>query len=595
MQDQAEGLGASIVSRLAGAWMVDSEWSSPIDGGFRWWAHRLEQRITVEERPVTVEDSDVTEAVMRAETTVLTNVPDEEAAVIRLAEVNQRSGAFALCYEPAQHRVVAVSTATMIGWYEPLYHLFSHAATLQICQAEKWADVLAAELGAETAASAHPEGGARPEPDEMLNWIGYSWSRPEWVIGSYELIPLVEPLAEMLETGLDLARGEGADELDVWPAGYSFPLHNPWNEQNPFRATVASAIWHPDLGPGARLQITAPFDLGQSAAEFANLLNSAPTRPQAGLIGAWWTSSGQLGFTGFLPQLLLGPLLAREEFRDEQPGIIDTFVRLTVLGQKISFCAVLEESGISFGDAEPPATATGYSEFLDRLLLGAKRAIVAGAAESTPEWSPEEYRAGELVSGRVLRTVDPDVRLAVFGTFNPVGPTLNTIGVLELADGRYLLANWMRHPFSPDYSPALVLPDLDPATVRDALVEVLPFCAVGTAATDFVGVHAPETLQDAVSSAFMTAAADRGQLGEIWAKAQVLEKSRGNPWASLHSGTPGAAPLPGNPAEVVSRWWNAVTNDQNYYGYLRSFPEAWDGAISFLKGEYFEPGAGRGR
>ena len=35
MQDQAEGLGASIGTRLAGAWMVDSEWSSPVDGGFR--------------------------------------------------------------------------------------------------------------------------------------------------------------------------------------------------------------------------------------------------------------------------------------------------------------------------------------------------------------------------------------------------------------------------------------------------------------------------------------------------------------------------------------------------------------------------------
>ena len=110
--------------------------------------------------------------------------------------------------------------------------------------------------------------------------------------------------------------------------------------------------------------------------------------------------------------------------------------------------------------------------------------------------------------------MDPDVRLAVFGTFNPVGPTFNTIGVLELADGRYLLANWMRHPFSPEYSPVLVLPDLDPATVWNALVEVLPFYAVGTADTDFVGVHAPETFQASVSSAFMKPASDRDQLGE---------------------------------------------------------------------------------
>ena len=96
-----------------------------------------------------------------------------------------------------------------------------------------------------------------------------------------------------------------------------FGLHNPWNEQNRFRAIVGSAIWHPELGPGA-LPDHRPFQFGQSAAEFVNLLNSGPTRPQAGLLGGWWASSGQIGFTGFLPQALLGPLMAREDFREEQ-------------------------------------------------------------------------------------------------------------------------------------------------------------------------------------------------------------------------------------------------------------------------------------
>ena len=582
MQDRVQDLEGTIVSRLTAAWMVDAEWSSPIDGGFRWWAHRLEQRITVEERSIGGEDMGAAEVVMRAETTVLTSVPDQDAAVRLLAEVNQRSGSFALCYEPVRRAIVAISTATMAGWYEPTYHWFSHAAMLQICQAERWADVLAAELGAETAASAHPQSGPRTEPDEMLDWTGFSWSRPEWVIGSYELIPLIEPLAAMLETGLDLTRGESADELRVWPTGYSFPLQNPWNEQNPFRATVTSAIWHPDLGPGARFQLTAPFDFRSSAAELVNLLNAGPGRPQAGLMGAWWASSGQAGFTGFLPQAMLGPLMAREDFRDELADIMDVFFRLVVLGQKIGFCATLEESGIPFGDASPPVAVSGYSEFLDRLLLGAKRAIVAAVAESTPEWRPDESWT-EPEPGQVLRTLDPDVRLAVFGTFNPVGPTLNTIGILELTGGRYLLANWMRHPFSPDYSPLLVLPDLNPATVRDALAEVLPLCAIGTSATDFVGVYAPEPLQAAVSDAFIKAAGNRDQLDDLWAQAQVLEEDRGSPWTSMSRGRKDAVPLPDDPAEVVSRWWNAVTNDENYAGHLRCFPEAWDGAIRFLK------------
>ena len=582
MQDQAEDLGVSIVGRLTGAWMVDAKWSSPIDGGFRWWAHRLEQRVTVDERSVIVEDRDVTEVIMRAETTVLVNVPDQGAAVRLLAEVNQRSGTFALCYEPRRHAVVAVSTATSIGWYEPTYHWFSHAAMLQLCQAEAWADALAAELGAETAVSAHPESGPRPEPDEMLDWTNYSRSRPQWVIGSYELVPLIESLAGMLEAGLDLARGEGSDEMEVWSAGCSFPLHNPWDEENHFRGWVASAIWHPDLGPGALLQVTAPFDLGDNAAEFVNILNSCPTPGQAALLGAWWAMDGQAGYTGFLPQALLGPLMDREDFRGEQHDITDVFVRLVVLGQKILFCAVLGQSDFPFGHAGPPAPVCGYSDFLDRLLLGEKRGIVASVMESLPVWSPDEYRAEQL-SSPGLRRVDPDVQLAVFGTFNPAGPTLNTIGALELVDGRYLLSNWMRHPFSPDYSALLVLPDLEPATVWDALVEVLPFCAIGTAATDFVGVYAPEPLQAAVRDAFMKAAENRGELEALWAKAHVLEDYRGNPWATVSAGSPQAGPVPDDPAEVVTRWWTAVTDDQNFYGYLRSFPGAWDGAIRFLK------------
>src|ERR1700749_856241 len=151
--------------------------------------YRLEQRVAVAERPFGDPDDGMAEALLRAETTVLRNVPDQEAALRLLAEVNQRTGTFAFCYPPAGREGVAVSTATMVSWYEPTFHWFAHAAMVQIVQAERWADVLAAELEAETAVSAHSGSGPRPEPDEMLDWLGYTWSRPEWGIGSDELGP----------------------------------------------------------------------------------------------------------------------------------------------------------------------------------------------------------------------------------------------------------------------------------------------------------------------------------------------------------------------------------------------------------------------
>ena len=108
MEDQAEDIGAYIAGRLAGSWKVDAEWSSPVEGGFRWWAHRLEQRITVD-------GDDEDGRVLRAETTVRRNVADRDAAVALLAEVNQRSGTFALSCVPARRAVVGVSTVTMNG------------------------------------------------------------------------------------------------------------------------------------------------------------------------------------------------------------------------------------------------------------------------------------------------------------------------------------------------------------------------------------------------------------------------------------------------------------------------------------------------
>ena len=101
-------LGGYATGRLAQAWQLDPEWYAPADGGFRWWGFRLEQQVVAEK-------DDEGGLVLRAATTVLRNVPDQDAAVSLIAELNQRSGTFALYYENARHRVVAVSAAWMAG------------------------------------------------------------------------------------------------------------------------------------------------------------------------------------------------------------------------------------------------------------------------------------------------------------------------------------------------------------------------------------------------------------------------------------------------------------------------------------------------
>lgn len=577
MDDQEEDLGGYATRRLAQAWQVDPEWYAPADGGFRWWGYRLEQQATAE-------NGDEGGLVLRTATTVLRNVPDQDAAVRLIAEVNQRSGTFALCYEHAGRRVVAVSTAWMAGWYEPTYRWFSYAALLQLCQAENWADALAAELGAEVAVSEHPQSGRRHEPDEMVDSINYYRSRPEWVIGSFEFSPILEQLAGQIQAGYDLTRGEGADELDVWGTGYSFPLYEARHTQLPFRARFECGTWHPDLGPGAAVQLTAPLQLGESAAELVNRLNGSPPAARCVLMGAWWADDGQIGFTGFLPQALMAGLPNKfSDDRDEQLDIYDSFARLTFLGQKDRLSAALEERDTAVADAEPPEPTLGRSAFLDGLLRADWPQIIEFAAETAADWVPGQP-APEPVDIPDLIRVDPDGfwGLAVFGTFNPMGPTLNVLGTCQLADGRHLLANWMRHPFSPQYTALFVMPDLEPATVRAALDVVLPDLGIGIA-TEFAAVYAPEALKAVVGEAFQHAAVHSAELEDLWAEADVLENYAGNPWSRMSGGGTAGSPLPDDPTDVVSRWWDAVTDGSNFGGHLVFFGQAWDGAIKFVK------------
>lgn len=581
---EEEDLADYATGRLAQAWQVDAQWIAPTVGGFRWWGYRLEQQVVAEE----AEDGGL---MLLASTTVLRNVPDQDTAVRLIANVNQRSGTFALCYEHTQRRILAVSSAWMAGLYEPTYRWFSYAALLQICQAESWADALAAELSAEVAVSDHPQSGRRRQPDDLLDSINYYRSRPEWVNGSFEASSVIEQLAGQVEDVYGLSRGTAADELDVWNTGYSFPLYDTRHAQLPFRARFACAEWHPDLGPGAVLQLTAPLELGESAAGLVNQLNSSPPTAQCAGTGAWWADEGQIGFTAFLPQALMAGLPTKfSDDREEQPNVYDTFVRLTVLGQKQRVSLALDELGGRYRDVESPAPKLGWSDHLRELLRPDYQQIIEFAAEQAADWVPGQP-APEPVEIRDLVRVDPNGfwGLAFFGTFNPMGPTLNVIGTCELKDGRFLLANWMRHPFSPQYSALLVLSDLQPATVRAALDVVLPGLGLGPA-TEFVAVYAPQALKPVVGEAFRHAALLTSEPEDLWTTAAVLEKYAGQPWSRVSDSVAAPHPLPAHASDVASRWWNAVTDRDNVYGHLVFFSQAWDGAIKFVRGEFFSNG-----
>ena len=164
LRDRERDIAWLAMNSLKKEWQVDSEWSLPLHDGFRWWAHRLEQQVTVESY---LDGTDF----LRAVTTVVNEVSGQESAIQLMSKLNQRTGTFALYYDVGQRSITAITSATMMSWYHPTHLWFAEAAMLQLCQAEAWANAIAAEVGGKIAISEHPVKGPRRQPDQMLELI----------------------------------------------------------------------------------------------------------------------------------------------------------------------------------------------------------------------------------------------------------------------------------------------------------------------------------------------------------------------------------------------------------------------------------------
>ena len=253
--------------------------------------------------------------------------------------------------------------------------------------------------------------------------------------------------------------------------------------------------------------------------------------------------------------------LDRQGGGDELLLIADALIRVAVLDKKAQLIDVLAAMGAPAAVGEPPPPLLGYDARLTRLLQADRPGLRTSAAETVAGWLPGQP-APEAANEASLIRVGPDMMLAIFGTFNPMGPTLNVLGTCRLGDGQHLLVNWMRHPFSPEYRPLLVLPDLEPGTVKVALGAAFSHWNIGPA-IEFAHIPpVPEALHPVTSSAFRLAALTAGNPAELWEKAHVLEMYSGRPWSRMsHTlGSPTVPPLPPNPEEAVARWWDAVTD-----------------------------------
>jgi hypothetical protein len=264
-------LGPAILKTVHSTLQIDEPWTLRGERGFKWWAYRHGQRVWAE--PMRASYGEYV-TLVRAETDVLRDVPNNAATEAAIALANASSSMSALIHRPDEGRLAAHCSAYFHSGNRWLVKIFSSAAILQLVGVEARARELAETLGGELDTTVHPSEGTRWEPDEMLNAGGL------FVQAGQKSSPFTD--SDLAADGAGLAH---------------------------FRLTVAPAHEHPVLGSGALLVLNSIASTGpEESARLANELNrrEARTGIDAHFLGAWCGGVEGLSFRMFLPALLAG-------------------------------------------------------------------------------------------------------------------------------------------------------------------------------------------------------------------------------------------------------------------------------------------------
>lgn len=303
LPDDLFDVGPAVLTYLFHLVRIDDEWSVRDKRSFRWWGHRLAQTVTAEP-PRSSRGMRV--VLLRSECDVLRGVRDTPETYALLNELNQGASLDALVFDPALGTVRSLATAYFHVETFWLARVFGIAVPHQVAVSEGRADLLAAALDAEIAASAHPEHGPRSEPDEMLT------------------------VAEALRQEGRCTQPDDFRRLSMLPlpwrvrecSGDSVAFEVPLGPDGPLAAgdamvaTVAASDRPVEarealtprgrVGAGVQLRLRLPrVPLAGEPARMANALNLVEwgAGSAAHLLGAWCSEDGVLCFNSFLPAL----------------------------------------------------------------------------------------------------------------------------------------------------------------------------------------------------------------------------------------------------------------------------------------------------
>ena len=194
-------------------------------------------------------------------------------------------------------RLHAAVTITTENW--PMARALAlHAAALQVADAHAEAGELARVFGARVHATAHPERGRRPTPDEMLGVVEVYQQRGQqpapYTIEDIASLVHLEPRPWVL----------AANEPTRLVADLAFA------EGQPSRLELDASSTHPALGSGLQLRLWLPLEPDAAIAQRLNANEAA--QPDAHHLGAWCLDPDRgLGYASFIPSAACLPDLPK--------------------------------------------------------------------------------------------------------------------------------------------------------------------------------------------------------------------------------------------------------------------------------------------
>jgi len=205
-----------------------------------------------------------------------------------------------------------------------------------------------------------------------------------------------------------------------------------------------------------------------------------------------------------------------------------------------------------------------------------------------------------IPAGKDLLTAPSTRPIVHWGWFNPMGPTLSALFLIDMpGDSEQLLCSCALHPFSPSAAVYGLIPCGDRAAISQAL-ECL-FADNGTSDHPLLSSLPSYVLlrpqspvpPDELENLFF-AAAQQAMPEDVDARCDLLERYKGQPWEREAPERIFSAALAGEgdathtaplSREQFDRWWSLVTDGQHIETEMSQLGAAWEGAIQFLAGD----------